>query len=137
MYVFAVKIFSFLYVLIPLGILSYRWKTDLSWWKLSLVCSVLSWVFFNMLVHFAPPVHPLAYLTTCITGWFWMLPLLMLLAFGDWLLFKIFLKIREPELRKQIGSKMLIALSYVSGFCFFGGVFAMFVRWMRIKFLWY
>ena len=122
------EIFAVLYLLIPMGLVAYRWQYDIAWWKLWLICASLSWVFFNTYMAIDPPNNGFANFVYLVTGWFWMLPMFGLMLFSDLLLMRIFRNISQSPWRSRLGRIGFSTFLVASALCFLWGLFGQMSR---------
>ncbi len=117
--------FAFLYLLIPMSLVFYRWMSGVARWKLIIICSILSWVFFNTLMWLDPPDNGFANYVYLVSGWVWMIPLFLILLGIDFGI--TYLWHRKSRFHHYLQARIgvyLFGFSALSiAFCIFIGLF--------------
>jgi hypothetical protein len=114
MYLLPSEIFLSLYLLIPIALVAFQWRSSVGWVWLTMVGAAASWLFCNAALFLDPPDNGFAGLVYFATGWFWMLPPLWLLLAMDFIIHKICVKSGLLPLRQHFGGVVFRGISSVS-----------------------
>lgn len=75
-----IELYLYLFGIIPVGLCFAKWRFGLRWRVTAGWCAALSWVYCNLAMLLYPPENGFARFVYLVTGWFWLLPLFLLLA---------------------------------------------------------
>ncbi len=99
MYLLPIELYQFLIIIIPLGLCFLKWKYAIRFVIAVFICSILSWLYFNLWAALDPPRNGLTNLVYLLSGWFWMLPVFCIVS----ILFYCSERYLSEQKRQRIG----------------------------------
>ena len=106
-----IELYLILLLIIPLGVCFWKWKSSSGWLPATVICSALSWIYFNLwMAKLDPPDNGFANAVYLVTGWFWFLPIFAII----WIFFRLLECRLAVEKRQRIGACGFIACAAAS-----------------------